>query len=641
MTKWSSVLWLVGVLGLVAVIGAPRLDAPAPVLAEDTLPTELPSEPGPRSAPASIEELQAHIGEVLRREGVPGVGLALVDRDGVQWAGGVGVADVEKGTPVTADTVFRVASITKSIVGLGVARLAAQQRIDLQAPLHETLPELALSNPWRAEAPITIAHALEHTAGFDDMHFNEWFSPDDAATPSDALALNPRSRRVRWRPGSRMSYSNVGYTVAGLAIERATGEPFDAWLHREVLVPLGMNRADFRRTASLQARLATGYRGPETPAAFAPIAHRPAGALLASATDLAHLVHFWLRRGEGYPAIVPAAALARIERTTTSVIEPTDASYGLGNYGDVGHAVPGRGHDGGLPGFLSCYRYFPSQGVGYVMLLNATHSARAYVEIRQLLFAFLVRGRVLPDPPAPPAGDAPDRPTGYFAYASPRHELFGFLERALVGWTAVPIGDRTLRIDPLVGAPVDLVPTADGGWRHPMHSGTSVRFGNDADGQPAMVAGFAYAEAGSRSVARLRLWLLIVMKLGLDLAPFWALGWLVLRRLRKRTLRGAALVLWPAVASLCLSAAMFLLVAAAKRDLLGVVHPFTLGVCVATVAFALAASRGLAVALRAAVAPDRPHVLVRLVPTAISVLAFGGTLWLGAHGIIGLRTWAW
>ena len=139
-------------------------------------------------------------------------------------------------------------------------------------------------------------------------------------------------------------------------------------------------------------------------------------------------MQFWLRRGEGFPHIVSPKGLERIERNGTMPYEHMDIEYGLGNYGDVAHPVKGRGHDGGLPGFLSCLRYFPELGTGYVMLLNSTASRAAYVEIRRLLFAYLTRDRTLPLPDEPPV--AAPKPDGFYQFASPRHALFGFLETA-------------------------------------------------------------------------------------------------------------------------------------------------------------------------------------------------------------------
>jgi len=635
-------------LTLVVAVATTRMTTPsaaAPVLDESTLMhAGLAVEPVEVAAPMTLEQLQARIAAVLEHEGVPGVGVALVDRQGVLWAGGVGVADLETGRPVDADTQFRVASITKSVVALGVMRLVEQGRLDLDQPLHARMPGVVPANDWDEAAPITLAHALEHTAGFDDMRFNEWFA-DEGLAPRAALAINTRSRVARWQPGSRMSYANPGYTIAGHAIELATGEPWDSYLEREVLRPLGMPTARFRRAPELRDRLATGYSGPGEAAVFRPIAHAPAGALLSSPRELAELVRFWLRRGEG-AGIVGPAALARIERTETLPYRGPDTNYGLGNYGDVLHPARARGHDGGLPGFLSCYRYFPDLGVGYVMLLNSTHSLHAYLKIRALLFAYLTGGRPLrPPPPVEPDPEAVAAATGYYGYASPRNALFGFIERATVGFRVSP-DLQGIQLEALMGGgAVALVPTGDGGYRHRLEGGTSLRLTRDAEGRRILVGGMAYLEAGSYAWARGRLLALQGALALLQLAPLWALGWALvagIRRLRGRRLAPGelALNLWPAAAGLAFMAMPVLLLHVVRREAFTDANPLSVGLCLCTLAFAACSAAALAEAVRAAVGRSL-SLLARLVPSAAACACFGMTLYLLGHGIIGLRLWAW
>lgn len=635
------------VVGRVAPVrGESMLTRAAPVLDEAML-TRLAPMDGPTefAAPATIAELQARVAAVLAREGVPGVGLALVDRQGVRWAGGVGVADRGTGAAVEADTQFRVASITKSVVALGVMRLVEQGRLELERPLHELMPGVVPEHAWDDEAPITLAHALEHTAGFDDMRFNEYWA-EEGMTPRDTLALNSRSRVARWAPGSRMSYANPGYTIAGHAIELATGEDWEAYLEREVLRPLGMPTAHFRRTPELGGRLATGYTGRDETAVFRPIAHAPAGALLASPRELGELVSFWLRRGAG-TEIVGEDSLARIERTATLPYRGPDTNYGLGNYGDVMHPIPGRGHDGGLPGFLSCYRYFPELGVGYVMLLNATHSLAAYVEIRALLFAYLTRDHRLGRAPiAEPDPEAIAAASGYYGYASPRNELFGFLERATIGFRVGPDFAGGIELAALAGERrIALVPTGDGGYRHRLEGGTSVRLTADPRGRRILVGGMSYFEAGSYGYARGRLLALGGALTLIQLAPWWALGWALvagLRRLRGRRLAPGelALQLWPAAAGLAFMAISLVLLEIGRREVYADANVWTIGLCVGTLVFAACSAAALAETVRAAVARTLP-LRKRLVPGAVACASFGMTLYLLWHGIIGLRLWAW
>jgi CubicO group peptidase (beta-lactamase class C family) len=589
-------------------------------------------------APATIDELRTAIARVLEDERVPGAGIALVGRDGPIWVGGVGVRDRDTPAPVDADTVFRVGSLSKTVIALGVMRLVDQGKLDLDRPLREILPYAGIDNPWEDVAPVTLAQCLEHTAGFDDVRFNEIFTDDEALPVLDTLALNPRSRRVRWRPGTRHAYSNVGYTLAARAIEVASREPFDDYLRREILTPLGIADADFRRTELLGSRLATGHLDEDHAAPYRAFAHRPAGSLLASPADLGTLVHFWIRRGEGYPPIVSATGLARIERSGTLPYPKLDSDYGFANYGDVSQPAFGRGHDGGMPGFHSTIRYYPSLGVGYVMLLNSNYSWRGYRRLRALLFAYLTRDHTFPPPPAAARGEPPG--AAYFAFASPSNEVFGFIDQATLGWRVVA-GPDGVRLDELGGPSAYLVPTADGAYRFRDEYGSSLRFTTNGDGTPVMTTGFWYAEAESWWLARLRYTALSFAMMLLELAPLWAAIVLGLGALRRRRVVPHALVVWPALAALTCTAVPRCLEAAFFHGVIGRVHALTIAICGLTILFAVASTASLVTAIRWSVRPDRPRVLVRVVPTACAIAFFGLTLWLAAHGLIGFRTWAW
>ena len=160
---------------------------------------------------------------VLDDTNTPGLIGTMVVADEVIWIGAFGVADRETGRAVTQTTRFRVGSITKSFTSLAALILAERGELSLDQPLHEFIPEAGLENRWRVTDPIRLYHVLEHTAGFDDIHFREYPYSNPEVTLLEGVQYNTTSRIARWRPGTRMSYSNMGPAVAALAIEKAAG----------------------------------------------------------------------------------------------------------------------------------------------------------------------------------------------------------------------------------------------------------------------------------------------------------------------------------------------------------------------------------------------------------------------------------
>ena len=206
--------------------------------------------PGPAiRAPKTVEEFKTAVQAVLSETGVPGAGLALVRMSGVEWAGGVGLADRDRKTPVTADTHFRAGSISKTFIAIGARADVPGRRASIST---RRSSELAPGDPHRqrrgsTEFPVRVIHLLQHTAGFDDMHFNEMYNVSDPPDMPlvDVLRINPRSRVVRWQPGTRMSYSNPGYAVAGYLIEKVTGEKYEDRIAEQIFKPAGMPTSSF------------------------------------------------------------------------------------------------------------------------------------------------------------------------------------------------------------------------------------------------------------------------------------------------------------------------------------------------------------------------------------------------------------
>jgi len=602
-------------------------------------------------SPATVglapEGLVAAIAQVLADEGIPGVGIALVDRDGVRWAGGVGLADPTSGRPIDANTIFRVGSITKSFVALTIVALAERGQLGLDERLSDLTSSVEFDNPYSESDPITIAHLLEHTAGFDDMRFSETTGPASVETMAlvDVLARNPRSRSARWRPGSRFSYSNPGYTVAAHVVEERTGAPYESSVRALVLDPLGMEASTLRRTPTSEERLAQGHRGPQAPTPYWPLMHRPAGVLMSSPRELAELVRLFLNDGvHDGQTIVSREGIARIERSGTLPHDGLDVSYGLGNYGRADLPVVMRGHGGALPGFLSEYAYNRELGVGYVMLLNSSYSPLAYLRIRRLLAAAAIGDRPLPPPPHV---DVPAEElaayAGYYELSNPRHALFGFIERAVIGLT-IEVDGASLRARTRSGAEIQLIPTGAQTFRMSHESGSSVLLRTDGERQ-VLELGMAQLEQSSALLATLRyhaLRLALLLMLTAILAAFrWIPGlWLIRGRDPVKEITATALTRGlPLLATISFFAMEPTLIAGAIADALGEPSAYAIALCLISLLFAATSGAALAQAIRSL--RSSLGLWVRLHSLGVAIACFAMTLYLLKHNIIGLRTWAW
>jgi CubicO group peptidase (beta-lactamase class C family) len=595
------------------------------------------------AAPARAQEPQEPVPEPIRRRidsileatGVAGAAVAVVRRDGATWAGGVGRADPTSGRPVDAGTLFRVGSITKSFLSLGVMRLVEQGRLRLEDRVSDLAPELDIDNRWQRSHPVRVEHLLEHTAGFDEMRFNEIFAADGREDRSlrEVLAVNPRSRRTRWPPGSRWAYSQPGYTVAAYLVEKVSGMPFERYLDEQVFRPLGIQAA-LRLDAGARARLAAGHaRGRPVP--YQALLHRPAANLMISAAGMGRLLAMMLGRGElDGRRFLSEASVARIERSGTLPYGPESVAYGLGNWGDVSQPVPMRGHGGWLPGYQAVYRYSPQRGFGFVLLVNDSDS-RAPGAINRLLMQHLLDGRRPPAPPAwrPPPGELA-RYLGSYRMAAPEVEFMRW-RSDLYGGVAVRQQGDGLVVDWRGESSIPLVPTGPGRFRLPRECASSVEFVRGQDGGLAVAIHGRYFERQNAAWAAARRW-------GLELALFLLASTAVvpvLLLLAGRRREELGLSLLPFVAALCLVGAWWAFDGAAEAGTLGERNRATLTVWGLSWSFALAAHLAFHRALMRLRAPAGLWARGYQLTTAVAACAVA--LYLAAYGLVGVRTWTW
>ena len=337
---------------------------------------------------------------VLASNGFPGMSIALVGPGGYSAALAAGFADLDSRTPATSGQLFQIGSITKSLTAMALFVLAGRGRLDLEARVQDLLPEV----PMPPE-PITVRHLLEHSSGLPNT-----------VEPTPFLSVPGGRLWTGFAPGSRYSYCNLGYTLLGLVIERASGMPFARAMETLVLRPIGMASAQPVIRTSDRALYAEGHvrlrddvpwlpRAPLTEARWLEV-HTAAGSVGASAQDMVHYLRqiVALGRGEGAPLFSDALA----ERYRTPTIASTHgpgARYGNGlALLDVAGA-PSFRHTGGMIGFSSAMTVDPAAGIGCYASVNVG-GAGGYrpIEISEYGLALLraaAAGHPLPPVPQP------------------------------------------------------------------------------------------------------------------------------------------------------------------------------------------------------------------------------------------------
>ncbi len=589
--------------------------------------------------PASLDEFKAAAARIVEEAGLPGAGLALVRAGGIEWAGGIGVADRDTGRPIGADTLFRVGSVSKSFVAMALVQLYEDGQLDLDAPVASIVPEVRIDNPWNATDPVRVRHLLEHTAGFDDMHFNEVYVIDGAPDrPLDEVLLrNPGSRRVRWRPGTRMAYSNPGYAVAGRVVEAVAGKPFDTFIRERIFTPLAMSTSTFSGDVDTP-QLAQGYDTKGGPPVVRRRIHlRPAGALHSSPRELGLFVEMLLNWGElrgGY--VIDPEYLSNMEwpRTTAASTAGVRAGYGLGIYSTIDLPYHVLGHQGGIDGFLSAYGYSPSRDVGYVVLLNATYAPDALRRLSALAIRYLKRDvAATPAESMAVAPDALQRFEGYYHDANPRNALMQAVEFPLSGRT-IRVVDTRLMMTPVLGDAVPLVAVNDALFRREDELTASLAF-TEVRGAPVLAGADVYAERRARwPIDLLRAGLVVALAV-VAVAPLVAAGHAWRRRARGGPGTAGLGTLW--TLALLALAAIFWVVSNSPVTALATTSGPALLLLAASSLYPMVAFALLPVTARARVRGLRGR-MGRF--AAVAAAAHAGLAgYLGSWGLVAFRSW--
>lgn len=332
------------------------LAAPAVVAAQDR-----PSGKAKRIAQAMVEDLQ-------RVSGVPGLSAAVWKDGRIVWTGSAGSRDLATGAPITADTRFRLASVSKMFAVVAAAQLAEEGKLDLDAPVATVLPWL--DNGWPA---MTARHLASHTSGMPHYQAADLGrGSTHYATARDAVAIFS-ARPLLADPGTRYSYSSWGYTLLGAMIEQASGQHFGTYVTGKVTPGLDIG-LDQTGVAGSRASVAYEFAN-KVAAAAAPHDFSytwAGGGMMGSARDVARFGGAMLEN-----RIVSRAAFDRmLEPVMLASGTPAgDDGFTVGFGWRSGRDSDGRAtafHNGSAIGARSALVLWREEGVAASLLSNAS-----------------------------------------------------------------------------------------------------------------------------------------------------------------------------------------------------------------------------------------------------------------------------
>lgn len=304
---------------------------------------------------------------------IPGAAVVVARKNGIIFAKGYGVADIESNRPFDPfETVVRAGSVSKCFTAAAIVRLAHEGKLAMDAPINDYVKDVAIPQPF---GPIRVSNLLTHTAGFDDtivdMHerdVEDWvpLAPYlEAELPAPAMP-----------PGLCTSYSSWDFAIAGLVIEGASGMPYDEYIRQSILEPLGMMRSSFRLPdppADLMADLASGYN--VTPSGhkqypFDYIKASPGIALLTTPENIGHFIVAQLNEGrwQDEAALLPPIIEAMQTTQFANHEKIRGFTYGFAEWRENGRRM--LFHDGNAIGHTGRLVIIPEHDIGFYLVYN-------------------------------------------------------------------------------------------------------------------------------------------------------------------------------------------------------------------------------------------------------------------------------
>jgi CubicO group peptidase (beta-lactamase class C family) len=345
--------------------------------------------------PGWEHRFDAMLKQGVRENHISGLAIGIVLDGKLAYTRGFGQAALGgAGRPVTPDTLFDMASITKPFVATAIMQLVEQGKIDLDAPVIKYLSYFRLADP-RCVA-ITVRQMVTHTSGMPDLTEEEWNISTQHQNDDGALERSVRSlkgKKLLWNPGAHFAYSNIAFDVLGDVIAKVSGMTFEDYVEQKILKPVGMVSSTLLLKEADPNKLASGYTKNKSPNAVTaePVlvpypydrSHGPSGDLISSVNDMARWAMVNLNRGEldGQRILknstydVMWKPSAELELSRNGQCRKLGGQIGISWFLEQKDDQLYVSHTGGDPGFSALFIMVPTRKFAFVIMANSDSPA--------------------------------------------------------------------------------------------------------------------------------------------------------------------------------------------------------------------------------------------------------------------------
>jgi len=345
------------------------------------------------------------IAQILKDTGASGVAVAVAKGGKIVWEEGFGATKHAGGAPVTPETMFALASLTKALTATGLMALVERGRVDLDKPANDHLGEGKLSGCIAGAPAASVKNLIYHTSGLP-MHWHLFYADRPQLPPDMDESIRRYGILVR-PPGEAYEYSNFGYGVLTRIIERASGMSYPEFMAKEIFAPLGMTRSAILKGPALPENTAAKYDAAKKEIPFSVYDHMGASAAYAGVRDVLRFGIF--RAGGSASGMKPVLKASTLESMRTQsgsdfMDGVRKVKYLLGSFGELEYrGIKFHVATGGMPGAVSRLDIVPAEGLVSAVLANSD-SVDLWTVQQEIFASFLPALREKPPALSKPEG---------------------------------------------------------------------------------------------------------------------------------------------------------------------------------------------------------------------------------------------